>query len=85
MNPRLRPALPQPELPFPEPSPPEAPLLESSGAPPPTPVSPPRAARAAGAPAPWDLCPNCGAELINERCKRRCTRCHYFMSCSDFD
>lgn len=34
---------------------------------------------------PWDFCPNCGARLHNERCKRRCSRCHYFMSCSDFD
>jgi hypothetical protein len=22
--------------------------------------------------------------LINEKCKLRCPRCHYFMSCSDF-
>lgn len=34
---------------------------------------------------PWDWCPNCGGRLHNERCKRRCARCHYFMSCSDFD
>lgn len=34
---------------------------------------------------PWDFCPNCGSRLHNERCKRRCPRCHYFMSCSDFD
>ena len=27
----------------------------------------------------------CGHELINEKCKLRCPRCHYFMSCSDFD
>ena len=34
---------------------------------------------------PWDFCPNCGSRLHNERCKRRCSKCHYFMSCSDFD
>ena len=33
----------------------------------------------------WRYCPQCGQELINEKCKLRCPRCHYFMSCSDFD
>jgi acetyl-CoA carboxylase beta subunit len=33
----------------------------------------------------WDFCPNCGAHLYNAGCKYRCPRCHYFMSCSDFD
>ncbi|MFZ1074322.1 MAG: hypothetical protein WAO21_12925 [Verrucomicrobiia bacterium] len=33
----------------------------------------------------WRFCPLCGHELINEKCKLRCPRCHYFMSCSDFD
>jgi hypothetical protein len=33
----------------------------------------------------WRFCPQCGRELINEKCKLRCPRCHYFMSCSDFD
>ena len=34
---------------------------------------------------PWDYCPNCGHHLENRGCKYRCPRCHYFMSCSDFD
>jgi hypothetical protein len=33
----------------------------------------------------WDFCPNCGSRLHNRGCKYRCPRCHYFMSCSDFD
>jgi len=33
----------------------------------------------------WRWCPRCSTELINEKCKLRCPRCHYFMSCSDFD
>lgn len=33
----------------------------------------------------WRYCLRCHHELINERCKLRCPRCHYFMSCSDFD
>jgi len=33
----------------------------------------------------WRWCPRCSAELHNEKCKLRCPRCHYFMSCSDFD
>ena len=33
----------------------------------------------------WDYCPNCGMHLHNAGCKYRCPRCHYFMSCSDFD
>ena len=34
---------------------------------------------------PASRCPRCGHELHNEKCKLRCPRCHYFMSCSDFD
>ena len=34
---------------------------------------------------PWRWCLRCGHELRNEKCKLRCPRCHYFMSCSDFD
>ena len=33
----------------------------------------------------WRYCLQCGHELINEKCKLHCPRCHYFMSCSDFD
>jgi NADH pyrophosphatase NudC (nudix superfamily) len=33
----------------------------------------------------WRWCPRCGHELHNEKCKLRCSRCQYFMSCSDFD
>ena len=33
----------------------------------------------------WRWCPRCGHELHNEKCKLVCPRCHYFMSCSDFD
>ena len=33
----------------------------------------------------WRWCPRCGHELHNEKCKLRCPRCQYFMSCSDFD
>lgn len=33
----------------------------------------------------WDYCPNCGTHLQNRGCKYRCPKCHYFMSCSDFD
>ena len=33
----------------------------------------------------WDYCPNCGTHLHNAGCKYRCPKCHYFMSCSDFD
>ena len=41
--------------------------------------------RAAVAEEYWRWCPRCGHELHNEKCKFRCPRCHYFMSCSDFD
>ena len=58
-------------------------LWRSRGARGPLPEVPAPLASASGDP--WDFCPNCGSELHNERCKRRCPRCHYFMSCSDFD
>jgi Zn finger protein HypA/HybF involved in hydrogenase expression len=33
----------------------------------------------------WRFCLQCGQEVITVKCKLRCPRCHYFMSCSDFD
>ena len=33
----------------------------------------------------WRWCPRCSHELHNEKCKFKCPRCGYFMSCSDFD
>ena len=33
----------------------------------------------------WRYCRQCGHELINGKCKLRCPRGHYFMSCLDFD
>jgi hypothetical protein len=33
----------------------------------------------------WRWCPHCGHELHHEKCKLPCPRCHFFMSCSDFD
>ncbi len=29
-------------------------------------------------------CPNCDAEMDQDRCKLNCPRCGYFKSCSDF-
>ena len=33
----------------------------------------------------WRWCPRCGHELYNDHCKLKCPKCHYFLSCSDFD
>ena len=35
---------------------------------------------------PERICPNCGAELVDQRCKLLCPNreCGYAMSCSDF-
>ncbi|HYB53045.1 MAG TPA: hypothetical protein VEG84_04185 [Thermoanaerobaculia bacterium] len=35
---------------------------------------------------PERVCPNCGAELIERKCKLLCPdpSCGYYMSCSDF-
>src|SRR5262249_32855004 len=38
-------------------------------------------------PAPSDVarvCPNCGAEMLESRCKLKCPNCDFFLSCSDF-
>ena len=70
MNPEPRPRPEAPSLPFPDERPVHA-------------ATPAATRRSEGHP--WDHCPNCGGVLVNEQCKRRCTRCHYFMSCADFD
>ena len=35
----------------------------------------------------WEVCLVCGAKLVNQKCRFVCSnpRCHYFMSCSEFD
>lgn len=79
MNPLPRPptsAPDEPALPFPEPyAPPE-------------PLAAPASQASSGTDSTacyWDHCPNCGSPLHNAGCTYRCPRCHYFMSCSDYD
>ena len=72
MNPLPHPRPPVPELPFPEA---DAAVIGSASVEP----APEMETRH------WDHCPNCGGRLVNQKCKYRCTRCFYFMSCSDFD
>jgi len=33
---------------------------------------------------PERYCPNCSAELKENRCKLSCPRCEFYLSCSDF-
>lgn len=30
------------------------------------------------------VCPNCSAELRDQRCKLSCPRCGFYLSCTDF-
>jgi hypothetical protein len=30
------------------------------------------------------FCPNCSAQLKEQRCKLTCPQCGYYLSCSDF-
>ncbi|HEY7112502.1 MAG TPA: hypothetical protein VIA45_06165 [Thermoanaerobaculia bacterium] len=45
-----------------------------------------RADRKPAEPRPERVCPNCGAALLERKCKLLCPdpRCGYYMSCSDF-
>ncbi len=33
---------------------------------------------------PSKFCPNCGTPLVEQKCKLVCSRCSYYMSCSDY-
>src|SRR5262245_46876858 len=35
----------------------------------------------------WEFFPVCGCKLLNHKCRFVCSnpRCHFFMSCSEFD
>jgi hypothetical protein len=35
----------------------------------------------------WDFCPICNTKMVNQKCKYICPnpKCHFFMSCSEFD
>jgi acetyl-CoA carboxylase beta subunit len=63
----------------------DMPARTSTTSPPPRTASEPSGSKQETPQNYWDYCPNCGARLHNRGCKYRCPRCHYFMSCSDFD
>jgi hypothetical protein len=46
----------------------------------------PRPSREKERPRPERVCPNCGAALLERKCKLLCPEpaCGYYMSCSDF-
>ncbi|GBD00948.1 hypothetical protein HRbin18_00665 [bacterium HR18] len=61
-------------------------FMELTRTPSPQPPEPkPEAKPLAGAGDWWNYCPNCGHRLETHRCKYHCPRCHYFLSCSEFD
>lgn len=35
-------------------------------------------------PDPSSFCPNCSTQLVDHRCKMKCPKCGYYLSCSDF-
>ncbi len=56
-------------------------LIAHTGAKPPQEVN--SKAHPEGA-SPSSFCPNCGTPLMEQKCKLVCSRCDYYMSCSDY-